>query len=631
VFNIGIGRTANLDGGIKGDAGTFVQKTGAGDLIFENGAIVDYQGDLKIEGGSVVLDIGSGIEAKLGGKIQGDAGTIITKMGAGDLRFNAGSSIAFAGTFNVNDGKVIFSTNAYINDFNVNAGSAIFSSNAYINTLSIGANATLGLTVDFTGNLSSILYLVTLSTDTTSKLLVETINPIAGSSIAVIYANSITGLSNPLIAHFDDIISGAYQYSFDWLAGSNGYNWTGYLILASIPQTQDIIKSGKFLANTLSLAAQSHGLDDIYNRINSGAIDQKGDSWVGLYGSGHSIDDFSVSGFGGAFGADLYKNQNLMGGLFVRYGSNNIKEKANKGTMGEMEFGLYGGLFEIKNSPINVKANLSMGIQSYSMEIGETVDFDGKSVKGGFEVEYVSPLTPTTKIRPFIGFQGGLAMNDDVKTSIATIKSDSLFRAETKLGVGISGKLGAVQNFNWFGRLYGIFLVSGDEPKYKIADNAGGNEIEVIGAKEGSIQGAISLGGEYQVSPAISIFANAGADFGEGFGWIGGLGANYKFGMPTNPSENPSAVNPQKPIVGANDYSPASASASDRLKELQVFASAKKYLSDNGLTGYTDEQLAEVIFENGKLAPWIKTDSKGEITNQNDMLVRLMKKYGYPK
>jgi hypothetical protein len=119
-------------------------------------------------------------------------------------------------------------------------------------------------------------------------------------------------------------------------------------------------------------------------------------------------------------------------------------------------------------------------------------------------------------------------MNDDVKGSSGTIKSDSLLRAETKLGVGISGKLGSAQNFNWFGRLYGIFLVSGDEPKYKIADNAG-NESEVIGAKEGAIQGAISLGGEYQVSPTISIFANAGADFGTGFGWTGGVGANYKF------------------------------------------------------------------------------------------------------
>jgi hypothetical protein len=232
-------------------------------------------------------------------------------------------------------------------------------------------------------------------------------------------------------------------------------------------------------------------------------------------------------------------------------------------------------------------------------------------------------------------------MNDDVKGSSATIKSDSLLRAEAKLGVGLSGKLGAAQNFNWFGRLYGIFLVSGDEPKYKIAYNAGGNEIEVIGAKEGSIQGAISLGGEYQVSPAISIFANAGADFGEGFGYTGGLGANYKFGAPTNPSAKPTAVKPQKPIekpiekpiVGADNYppAPASVSASDRLKELQVFTSVKKYLSDNGLTGYTDEQLAEVVFENGKLSPWIKTDSKGEITNQNDILVRLIKKYGYPK
>ncbi|MDR3048794.1 MAG: hypothetical protein LBV16_02995, partial [Elusimicrobiota bacterium] len=82
--------------------------------------------------------------------------------------------------------------------------------------------------------------------------------------------------------------------------------------------------------------------------------------------------------------------------------------------------------------------------------------------------------------------------------------------------------------FKWYSRLYGIFLVSGDEPKYKTIDNTG-NESEMIGTKEDAIQGAISLGGEYKVGKAISIFVNACADFGTGFGWTSGIGANYKF------------------------------------------------------------------------------------------------------
>jgi predicted outer membrane repeat protein len=227
----------------------------------------------------------------------------------------------------------------------------------------------------------------------------------------------------------------------------------------------------KFLVNSLSLSAKSYGIDDIYNRLSAG-IGQKGSAWVGFYGSGESIDDFSVNGFGATAGVDLYKNQNLLGGLFVRYGYNNMKEEDEKGAMSEMEVGLYGGFFEIKNSPINIKANLSMGFQNYTIETADDLSFDSKSIKGGFEAEYVMPLTPTIKIKPFLGFQSGMAMNDDIKIDdYSIIKSDNLLRVETKIGIGLSGNLGANKNFNWFGRLYGIFLVSGAEPKYTIKES----------------------------------------------------------------------------------------------------------------------------------------------------------------
>jgi hypothetical protein len=437
------------------------------------------------------------------GGILGNSGTI-NKTGNGDLKFNAGSSIAFAGTFNINAGKAIFSTNAYIN------------------VLNIASNTTLGLSVDFIGNLSSILYLDTININTWSNLF---INTIAGSSIAVIYANNA---SQPNI--FDNIISGNYEYIFDWTGTNN--NWIGYLTLSGISIVE---KTGKFLANSLSLAAKSNGIDDIYSRIEKGVVNQSGDVWIGLYGTGKTADEFSAQGFGGAFGIDIYASQNIMGGLFVRYGTNNMKEENNKGNMGEIEFGVYGGIFEISNSPINVKVNASAGIQSYSLEIGDSVDFDGKAIRGGAEIEYIAPISETTKLKPFIGIQGGLAMNDDIKTNAGTIKSDSLLRAEGKAGFGLSGQAG--QNIKWHGRIYGIFLASGDEPKYKMTDN-NGNETEAIGTKEENIQGAISLGLEYDLSGAISIFINGGAaaDFGDVFGWTGGTGINYKFGIPKTPA-----------------------------------------------------------------------------------------------
>jgi hypothetical protein len=210
------------------------------------------------------------------------------------LRFNAGSSIAFNGTFNVSAGTVIFSTNAYIN------------------ALSIGYSI-LGLTVDFTGNSSSILYLNNITINySTSRLLINPINSIAGSSVAVIYTKNTgtpTAFSNSYIS------GGGYQYSFSWTGASS--NWVGYLTRVNTPTpppyppyAPDSASRNKFLANSLSLAAQSHGLDDIYNRIDISA-GEKSNAWVGLYGGGISIEDFSVNSFGGAFGVDVYESKTL--------------------------------------------------------------------------------------------------------------------------------------------------------------------------------------------------------------------------------------------------------------------------------------------------------------------------------
>jgi hypothetical protein len=489
------------------NGGQITIKAENGNVLFEGNKANGVNNDIALQGTAALeLNAASGKTITMNGGILG-SGATINKTGDGDLRFNAGSSIAFDGTFSVN------------------AGRAIFSTNAYIHILNIASNTILGLNADFIGNSSSILYLDTIISTGSNLLINNVINPIIGSSVAVIYAKNPSAPDS-----FYNIIGGVYQYSFDW-TGTN-FNWVGYLRLVSIAITNQDISRLKFLANSLSLAAKSHGLDDIYGRLDV-SVGEKGDAWLGLYGGGRNADDFSIDSFGGAMGADLYKNQNFVGGLFIRYGSNDIKEKDNKGTMGETEFGIYGGLFEIFNSPINARANISMGIQNYSMEVGETVDFNAAAVKGGFEVEYESPLTPTIKIKPFIGFQSGYAMNNDIKTNAGIIKSDSLLRMETKIGLGLSGQLWQIENFKWYSRLYGIFLISGSEPKYKTIDN-NGNENETLGAaaKEGIIQGAISVGGEYQIGEAISVFISAGADFGAGLGWMGGAGINYKFGAP---------------------------------------------------------------------------------------------------
>jgi hypothetical protein len=280
------------------------------------------------------------------------------------------------------------------------------------------------------------------------------------------------------------------------------------------PPTPALSLKNNFIANTLTLGANNVISDMLYERMNS---DNEKGAWLGFYGNSQDFGDFSASGGGAVAGVDFYHANTSIIGAYVRYGANSSKQDSDKATMSDIELGLYGKT-EIANQ-FNLKGNISGGLQTYSVTTNEDYDFNTKSLRGGAEVEYITPVG-NINLKPFIGLRGGLSSNDKIKE----IKADTFTRVETIAGIGIDGKLGEVQNISYYGKLYGKYVAAGANPKYKISDN------EVEGTTEPEIQGALTLGAELTISPPISLFINGGINFGSDlFGFGGGAGVNYRF------------------------------------------------------------------------------------------------------
>ncbi|MDR3048618.1 MAG: autotransporter outer membrane beta-barrel domain-containing protein [Elusimicrobiota bacterium] len=483
------------------------------------------------------------------GGISSDySNNLIKKMGDGKLIFGENARVNFKGDFNIEKGEVkIKAPVISINVLNVEAngklsltseGSSFAQHKIFVGSATVAGIFDIGLDISKLNSDPDHAGDMLISSDTI------TINK-AVLTISLFGENSSTGSIKIMQS-----VNGIINWDALVVVGNNiHYNYRAYydennkflsLNISPVPTppappvppapapnpNESVSVLGNFLANSLTVPKSAY-IDDIYNRLKTGGGNE-GNVWFGLYGNGKSIDNFNISGFGAALGIDTCKTQNLTAGIFIRYGSNNMKEENNKGSMTEKEIGLYGGIFNMKDK-FNLKGNLSAAFQSYNIETDGNISFDGKSINEGLELEYIAAIYETINIKPFVGFQSAYVMNDEIKAQTFSIPENSFTRLEGKIGLGLDGKLGKNQTFYWYSRLYAILLASGDGAAYKVKKDDGSNNGEIQSVKEGFFKCAISLGGDYSVNEFISMFINAGAQFGNGFGWTGGIGANYKF------------------------------------------------------------------------------------------------------
>jgi hypothetical protein len=336
--------------------------------------------------------------------------------------------------------------------------------------------------------------------------------------------------------NFGSISDGAGgSYNFEWL--QDGSQWKGYLTLGNnapppppppppTPPQQQVNNLGKFLTKSLSLGAKSAGVSGLYDRINLSG--QSGDAWVGFFGNGRSDGNFNMSGAGFNAGADIIISKSFVGGLYAKMLNSDLKMDELKMEMSDIEFGVYFGIFNISDI-INIKGSLGYASLDYQINKYENNHFsiDANRLSGGFDAEYVISKQ-SIYIKPFVGARLALFSADNSSyfydnqySQYISIAQRNFMRADILAGLGIESK---GSKLIWRAKA-NIGLVPTEEPKLETT-----NGTDLTTEENGeSFYAAISGGAEYPITNAISIFANIGADFGEGFGWTGGLGANYKF------------------------------------------------------------------------------------------------------
>ncbi|MDR3049236.1 MAG: autotransporter domain-containing protein [Elusimicrobiota bacterium] len=238
-------------------------------VVFSGNKANGKPNDIHFIGNAEIdFNAAAGRKIELNGGITAMSGNnTIEKLGDGALYFNAGSSISFNG------------------DFNVRAGSVIFATNAYINTINISADASLGASIDFVGNLSSILYLSNIIVGANVNLSVKTIKhaSVAGTSAAFIYTRS-----SSLPSNFASVIDvDGYTYTFSWNLESDGF-YKGYLTYGVLFNWNDFID--RYQQTTINNKLLTLGEDIKATASYNNAFGTPIDNDFTIEGQGYTID-----------------------------------------------------------------------------------------------------------------------------------------------------------------------------------------------------------------------------------------------------------------------------------------------------------------------------------------------------
>ncbi|MDR3244278.1 MAG: autotransporter outer membrane beta-barrel domain-containing protein, partial [Elusimicrobiota bacterium] len=295
------GKTIIMNGGITGNGS--VNKTGAGDLIFQNAAIIDYQGKFNIEQGAIIISAQSANISS------------ITMSADAKLSLQNGA----INRLNIDKGYISGSLELDLN-FYLKAGDYIYASDT-IEIVS-GSSFTINL-LDERG--------------------------ITGRKIAIINANSLIYTGGDFWG-YDKSLYDIYKED----------NTIIVKLIGQLASPQPL--NNNFLANALTLGANNTISDTLYERM--GDYDNEKAVWFGFYGNGKNLGDFSSSESGAVIGMDFYTKAAIMAGVYVRYGANSAKQDSDNAAMSDIEFGLYGKT-QLSNQ-FNLKGNLSGAIQTYS-------------------------------------------------------------------------------------------------------------------------------------------------------------------------------------------------------------------------------------------------------------------------
>ncbi|MDR0822834.1 MAG: autotransporter domain-containing protein [Endomicrobium sp.] len=308
---------------------------------------------------------------------------------------------------------------------------------------------------------------------------------------------------------------------------------------------------GQIYANVLRTGARNVGLNSLYERITPQYDEAEipaANIWVELYAAGNTIaatknasnGDFKSDAFGFRVGGDLFSDKSKNVGIYLRYGANNFTQGVDEAFVGDIEFGLYGGLFNLFDQSLDIKGNLSGGLQQYDVSrkvlgLNPKSDFNALSVRGGIEADYLIFIPNNLIFTPFISLNAGYTTNpeiDEINGEEANLKisNNSYLRFETLFGIGLSSNKN--DKFNWAGKIYGKILAEGDKTEYDNQfSDMNSPEFRIKGYEEDVFSVGVALSGKYQFNSKISAGINVNGELAANTnGYFAGAFFNYKIG-----------------------------------------------------------------------------------------------------
>ncbi|MDR3049497.1 MAG: OmpA family protein [Elusimicrobiota bacterium] len=320
---------------------------------------------------------------------------------------------------------------------------------------------------------------------------------------------------------------------------------------------------GQIYANVLRTGARSVGLNSLYERIMPQYGAPAANLWFELYGAGGEISatkgsfggDFKSTVFGFRAGGELFSDESKTAGIYVRYGANDFKEGIDKASVGDVEIGVYGALFDINN--IDIKGNLSGGFQTYDISrdvlgYNPKSDFNTLSLRAGVEADYIRFVLQNRFIfMPFLALNGGFTTNPNIvelngQEAELIISNNSYFRLETLIGAGFYSN--NAKKFNWGAKLYGKIVAAGSEPEYTAQlRNMDISDFKIKGYEEDIFSIGAALNAQYQFNSKISARLDLSGEVGsQTKGYFIGAVFNYRLGIKGAQSKESDAASLRK-------------------------------------------------------------------------------------
>lgn len=361
--------------------------------------------------------------------------------------------------------------------------------------------------------------------------------------------------------------------ALDKISGKVVTNDPWDLALAEIESyNDDTIKNilthlaGYFLPNVIRNAAADSPNNEIYDKIKNHCVEGHMISngvWVqaragveSFYENDNSPEDYKDTSVGIMAGYDRYMDdKNLMLGIYGRFNSDSIEQGKNKADGTKTGAGIYAGYikedWELKG--LTLLSFDSFDVKRYVNYIDATAKSDIKTTTLSFDIEGALKFDMSfyTKFRPYAGFEFANASYKGFTESGA-----GLFNLDVEGGnyLRTAGRVGAGLHYEediWslYGNVEGKILFSGTEPEIENVFEGTNASFKTRGAKEGSLEFGLGLGGAVRLTQSLKVFINAnyyGADKYQNI--FGNVGLRYTFCNPF------SYAKPSEPAQPAQEY-----------------------------------------------------------------------------